>query len=47
MADVDPAWYALRNALFAEQYDEAEQLIANRPALLHLMNGIGKITGRL
>lgn len=42
MADVDPAWYALRNALFAEQYDEARQLIAGRPALLHLVNGIGE-----
>ena len=42
MADVDPAWYALRNALFAEHYDEATQLIASRPELLHLMNGIGE-----
>ena len=42
MADADPAWYALRNALFAEQYDEATQLVASRPALRHMMDGIGE-----
>jgi hypothetical protein len=42
MADVDPAWYALRNALFAEDYDEASRLVGSRPELLHLMNGIGE-----
>ncbi len=42
MADVDPAWYALRNSLFAERYDEAARLIASRPELLRLVNGIGE-----
>ncbi len=42
MADVDPEWYALRNALFAEDYGEASRLVSSRPELLHLMNGIGE-----
>jgi ankyrin repeat protein len=42
MAEVDSDWYALRNTLFAEGYAEAESLVAARPELLHLMNGIGE-----
>jgi hypothetical protein len=42
MAEVDAAWYALRNAVFAEDFAEADALVAARPELLHLLNGIGE-----
>ena len=42
MTDIDPAWYELRDAVFAQDLSAAEALIRERPALLHLSNGIGE-----
>ncbi|MFX1682878.1 ankyrin repeat domain-containing protein [Mitsuaria sp. CC2] len=42
MSDTDPDWYELRNALYAKEYERAEALVATRPELTHLMNGIGE-----
>ncbi|RZI62551.1 MAG: ankyrin repeat protein [Rubrivivax sp.] len=42
MTDTDPDWYELRNALYAGDYDRSAALVASRPELIHLMNGIGE-----
>ena len=42
MATVDPDWYVLRNAVIAGQHSQAAALLAARPELIHLANGIGE-----
>ncbi|MDH0865379.1 ankyrin repeat domain-containing protein [Mitsuaria sp. GD03876] len=42
MSETDPAWYELRDALYAKEYERSETLVAARPELIHLMNGIGE-----
>ncbi|WP_343642130.1 hypothetical protein [Roseateles sp.] len=42
MSETDPAWYELRNALYAQEYERSVALVENRPELVHLVNGIGE-----
>jgi ankyrin repeat protein len=42
MSDIDPAWYELRDALYDGEYEGSAALVAARPELIHLMNGIGE-----
>lgn len=42
MSDTDPAWYEFRNAIYAQQIPIAEEMLRVRPALLHLVNGLGE-----
>lgn len=42
MNDTDLAWYELRNAVYAQQFSSAENMLRDRPALLHQVNGLGE-----
>jgi ankyrin repeat protein len=42
MTDVDPAWYALRDAVYGQDLAAAEALLRDMPALIHLNNSIGE-----
>ncbi len=42
MSNVAPEWYQLRNALYAEEFDTAEELLRQHLNLLVAINGIGE-----
>jgi ankyrin repeat protein len=42
MSDTDPEWYEFRNAIFAQQLLDAENLLRKRSALLHMVNDLGE-----
>ncbi|GAA0766514.1 ankyrin repeat domain-containing protein [Ideonella azotifigens] len=42
MSDTPQSWYALRDALYAGDFDAAAHLLDMQPALLHHTDGIGE-----
>ena len=42
MAETEPRWYSLRNAVRGRRYGEAEALLKADPELIRLRNGLGE-----
>jgi ankyrin repeat protein len=42
MNETPEAWYELRNAIYAGEFDTASKMLIEQPALIHLTNGIGE-----
>src|SRR5262245_691077 len=42
MDKTDPAWYVFRDVVYSGDFAEAASLLSEKPALLHMMNGIGE-----
>jgi hypothetical protein len=42
MEATDPQWYELRDSVFSRAYARADELLRDRPGLLHLVNPLGE-----
>jgi ankyrin repeat protein len=40
--DIDPEWYRFRDMVYSKEFEKADEMLRARPALLHLMSGIGE-----
>ena len=42
MSDTQPIWYEFRSAVYAGDFQHAENMLANNPELISLENGLGE-----